>query len=49
MPKGYKQVPDWFSTENAGGGVAIVDLDGNGKEDIAIICCKNNKEMRYSS
>ena len=36
MPKGYQQIPDWFSAENAGGGVAIADLDGNGKQDLVV-------------
>ena len=36
MPAGYLQIPDWFSAENAGGGVAIADLDGNGKQDLVV-------------
>src|ERR1700716_3538436 len=41
MPKGYQQIPDWFSAENAGGGVAIADLDGNGKQDLVVFMVDN--------
>jgi hypothetical protein len=41
MPKGYQQIPDWFSAENAGGGVAIADLDGNGKQDFVVFMVDN--------
>jgi Domain of unknown function (DUF1929)/FG-GAP repeat len=41
MPAGYLQIPDWFSAENAGGGVAIADLDGNGKQDLVVFMVDN--------
>jgi FG-GAP repeat len=41
MPKGYQQIPNWFSAENAGGGVAIADLDGNGKQDFVVFMVDN--------
>ena len=41
MPKGYQQIPDWFSAENAGGGVAIADLDGNGKQNLVVFMVDN--------
>ena len=28
MPKGYFHIPDWFSFENQGGGVAVADVSG---------------------
>src|SRR5579883_1064438 len=30
------EIPDWFSWENQGAGVAIVDLDNNGQKDIIV-------------
>src|SRR6266404_1211166 len=41
MPAGYLQIPDWFSAENAGGGAAIADLDGNGKQDLVVFMVDN--------
>jgi hypothetical protein len=41
MPAGYLQIPDWFSAENAGGGVAIADLDGIGKQDLVVFMVDN--------
>jgi hypothetical protein len=37
MPEGYLQIPDWFSTENQGGGVAVADLSGNGQQNLVIL------------
>src|SRR3984893_9552288 len=34
MPRGYTPIPDWFSFENQGAGVAIADLSGTGKSDL---------------
>jgi hypothetical protein len=36
MPRGYSPIPDWFSFENQGGGVAIADLSGTGKRDLVV-------------
>src|SRR4051812_1007717 len=41
MPKGYQQIPDWFSAENSGGGVAIADLDRNGKQHLVVFMVDN--------
>jgi hypothetical protein len=41
MPKGYQQVPDWFSFENQGGGVAIADLNGTGQQDLVVFMVDN--------
>src|SRR6266403_5166505 len=41
MPAGYLQIPDWLSAENAGGGAAIADLDGNGKQDLVVFMVDN--------
>lgn len=38
---GWVDVPDWFSWENAGGGVALADLDGNGKQDLIVFGIDN--------
>ncbi len=31
-----RAVPGWFGWENQGGGVAVADIDGNGRKDIAV-------------
>lgn len=31
-----RAVPGWFGWENQGGGVAVVDIDGNGRKDLII-------------
>jgi hypothetical protein len=37
----WLDVPDWFSFENQGMGIAVADLDGNGKQDIIIFQIDN--------
>jgi hypothetical protein len=37
MPAGYLPIPDWFSTENQGGGVAIANLSDNSQQDLVIL------------
>ena len=37
MPKGFVPVPDWFSFENAGAGVAVADLTGQARQDLVVI------------
>src|SRR2546430_570765 len=34
MNSGFIEVPDWFSWENQGAGVAVADISGNGKPDL---------------
>jgi hypothetical protein len=41
MPKGYMQIPDWFSIENQGGNIAIADLTGTGKQDLLVMTVDN--------
>ncbi len=41
MPKGYFQIPDWFSFDNQGGGVAVADLTGVGNQDLLVITVDN--------
>jgi hypothetical protein len=41
MPKGYLQIPDWFSFENQGGGVAVADLAGTGNQDLLVLTVDN--------
>ncbi|HYG59182.1 MAG TPA: hypothetical protein VD902_14065, partial [Symbiobacteriaceae bacterium] len=36
-----KQVPGWFGGENQGGGVAVADLNGNGRPDLIIFHIDN--------
>lgn len=37
MPRGYLQIPDWFSSENQGGNIAVADLTGTGNQDLLVI------------
>ncbi len=37
MPNGFISIPDWFSSENQGGNIALTDLDGNGQQDILVL------------
>ena len=41
MPRGYLQIPDWFSFENQGGDVAVADLAGSGDQDLVVITVDN--------
>ena len=34
MHAGFLEVPDWFSTENEGCGIAVADLGGDGTQDL---------------
>ena len=33
----FAPVPDWFSWENSGGGVAVADIDGDGRLDLVVL------------
>ena len=37
MANGWNLVPDWGSFENEGGGIAIADLDGDGKPELLVL------------
>lgn len=37
MPIPFQRVPDWTSFENQGGGVAAVDLDGDGNPELLVL------------
>src|SRR5439155_429346 len=36
MPGNFLQIPDWFSTENQGGGIAVADLSNNGQQNLIV-------------
>ena len=36
MPNVFFPVPDWFSHQNQGGGIAVADLGGNGSQDLVV-------------
>ena len=37
MNTDFTAVPDWFSDENAGTGIAVADINGDGFPDVAIL------------
>ena len=37
MPDLFRTVPDWFSFENQGAGVALADLSGSGLRDLVVL------------
>ncbi len=37
MPNGFTNIPDWFSWDNAGGGIAVGDLTGTGQQDLVVL------------
>jgi hypothetical protein len=37
----FKPVPDWGAWENQGGGVAVADLNNNGKQDVLVLQVDN--------
>ena len=37
MPNNFITIPDWFSWENHGAGIAAADLNGNGKQDLIVL------------
>src|SRR5918992_937243 len=41
MPNGLMDVPEWFSWENQGAGVAVADLDGDGALDLVLLMVDN--------
>ena len=38
---GWIDVPNWFSFENQGGGIAVADLSGDGKQDLVVFMIDN--------
>lgn len=38
---GWMEVPDWFSFENQGAGVAVTDLDGDGRPELIVFMIDN--------
>lgn len=41
MPNAFINVPDWFAWANAGGGVAVGDLDGDGRQNLVVLMVDN--------
>ena len=41
MATGFIGIPDWFSTENQGGGVAVADVTGTGQRDLIVFMVDN--------
>ncbi len=41
MPNGFTNIPDWFSWENAGGGIAVGDVTGTGQQDLVVLMVDN--------
>ena len=40
----WAQVPDWFSWENQGAGVAVADLTGSGRPDLVVLMVDNGPQ-----
>jgi hypothetical protein len=38
-------VPDWFSFENAGGGIAVADVTGDGTQDLVVFMIDNPAQL----
>ena len=38
----FRPVPDWFAHENQGAGVAVADLDGDGRQDLLVFMVDNS-------
>jgi Domain of unknown function (DUF1929) len=41
VPPGYFAVPDWFSAENQGAGIAVADVTGDGTPDLVVFMVDN--------
>lgn len=41
MANRYRPIPDWFSFENEGAGVAVADLTGTGAQDLVVLAVDN--------
>jgi hypothetical protein len=41
MPNGYLQIPDWFSFENQGGGIAVANLRGGANQHFLVTAIDN--------
>jgi hypothetical protein len=41
MPNGFIPIPDWFSFENQGAGIAVADLGATGQQDLIVLMVDN--------
>ncbi|PSB26698.1 galactose oxidase-like domain-containing protein [Stenomitos frigidus] len=41
MPKPFLQIPNWFSSENQGGNIAVADLNNDGQQDLIVLMIDN--------
>jgi hypothetical protein len=41
MANGFINIPDWFSSENQGAGIALADLSGGGPRDLIVLMVDN--------
>jgi hypothetical protein len=37
MPQDFLNIPDWFSHQNQGAGIAVADVDDDGEQDLVVL------------
>jgi hypothetical protein len=42
-------VPDWFSWENQGAGIPVVDVDGDGQLELVVLLVDNPSQQTRAS
>ncbi|MGH8897275.1 MAG: hypothetical protein ACRDZ4_09700 [Egibacteraceae bacterium] len=48
MPDEFVNVPDWFSWDNQGAGVAVAELDDDGRPELIVLMVDNPPEQNQA-